>query len=52
MAAIYRPLMEQYKARFGNGDVDSRVNGMKSYIAGRESQLKGFIEDSLGITVE
>lgn len=52
MAAIYRPLMEQYKARFGNGDVDSRVNGMKSYIAGRESQLKGFIEDSLGITAE
>lgn len=52
MAEIYRPLMVQYKARFGNGDVDSRVNGMKSYIAGRESQLKGFIQSSLGIQVK
>ena len=52
MAEIYRPLMVQYKARFGNGDVDSRVNDMKNYIAGREEQLKGFIQSSLGITVE
>lgn len=52
MAEIYRPLMAQYKLRFGNGDVDSRVSGMKSYIAGREPQLKGFIRTSLGITVE
>lgn len=51
MAEIYRPLMVQYKARFGNGDLDSRVNGIKSYIAGRETQLKGFIQSSLGITV-
>ena len=36
----------------GNGDVDSRVNDMKNYIAGREEQLKGFIQSSLGITVE
>lgn len=51
MAEIYRPLMVQYKARFGNGDLDSRVYGMKSYIAGRENQLKGFIQTSLGITI-
>ena len=47
MAEIYRPLMEQHKERFGNGDVDSRVNDMKTYIAGRERQLQGFIESSL-----
>lgn len=52
MAEIYRPLMAQYKLRFGNGDVDGRVSGMKSYIAGRENQLKGFIRTSLGITVD
>lgn len=52
MAEIYRPLMVQYRARFGNGDLDSRVRDMKSYIAGRESQLKEFIQSSLGITVK
>lgn len=52
MAAVYRPLIAQYKERFGNGDVDSRVTAMKSYIAGREEQLKGFIQTNFGITVE
>lgn len=52
MAKIYRPLIAQYKARFGNGDVDSRVTDMKSYIAGREKQLKNYIKSSLGITVK
>lgn len=52
MAEIYRPLMEQYHARFGNGDPDSRIRDMKSYIAGRESQLKEFIQSSFGITVK
>lgn len=52
MAAVYRPLIAGYKARFGNGDVDGRVNAMKSYIAGRESQLKGFIKESFNITVK
>ncbi len=52
MAAVYRPLMAQYKKRFGNGDLDSRVEGMKSYIAGREIQLKEFIKNSLGIIVQ
>ncbi len=51
MATIYRPLIKQYKARFGNGDVDSRVNGMKSFIKGREDQLIGFIQSTLGVTV-
>lgn len=52
MAAVYRPLIAQYKERFGNGDVDSRVTAMKSYIAGREEQLKGFIQTNFGITVQ
>lgn len=52
MAAVYRPLMEQYKKRFGNGDVDSRVRDMKSFMANRKSQIKKHIQESLSITVK
>lgn len=52
MAAVYRPLMEQYKKRFGNGDVDSRVRNMKSFMANRKSQIKKHIQESLSITVK
>ena len=52
MAAVYRPLMEQYKKRFGNGDVDSRVRDMKSFMANRKSQIKKHIQETLSITVK
>lgn len=52
MAAIYRPLMEQYKKRFGNGDVNSRVNDMKNFMKNRKNQIKSHIKSSLGITVQ
>ena len=52
MAAVYRPLMAQYKKRFGNGDVDSRVEDMKSFMANRKSQIKKHIQESFSITVK
>ena len=44
--------MEQYKKRFGNGDVDSRVRDMKSFMANRKSQIKKHIQETLSITVK
>ena len=47
LAALYRPLMEQYWARFGGaGMFDTRIERMKTFIEGRKVVLQSSIANN------
>ncbi|MBP3702277.1 MAG: CotH kinase family protein, partial [Lachnospiraceae bacterium] len=51
LAVKYRPLMEQYFARFSGdlGTFDNRIERLKRYVQERKAVIQGFLRDSFGI---
>lgn len=51
LAVKYRPLMEQYFARFSGdlGTFDNRIERLKRYVQERKAVIQGFLQDSFGI---
>ena len=54
MAAIYHPLMNQYRLRFGpdNDSFDSSIGRIETFLDERPEKMKSYIKKSFGITVQ
>lgn len=54
LAEKYRPLMAQYYARFSGseGNFDTQIQRMKTYIEGRKTTMQEYIRESFGLNVE